>query len=194
MITDKQKIKVEKGDAPEFIDIINTIMGLLVFQYSIKEVVYIKINNWFDHKWLNYSGNTLVPFDFGGLEEFEGVDVALQSEWREKITVPPFHPKRVVYSKFFRKQNTGNQKIKKRIHQLKMSNDNIHNRIADYTSDGLVLWFSSNTKLNQRGSLMVYRVQDNQVITFYATIEKLDEWMITKTKGIGLNELKSYIK
>jgi len=192
MITTGQKIKAENDDAPEFIEIINEIMGTLVFQYSIKEVVFVKIKNWFDHKWLNYSGKTVVPFYSFGLKNFP--DVSLENVWRDKISIPPFNPNRVIYSKFFYKQPTGNKKIQKKIHKYRISNDNIHNRVEEYSSDGLLLWFSSNTILNQRGSLMVYRVQDDQVNSWYATIENKDGWDITKTKGIGINELKAYIK
>ncbi|MBI1307600.1 MAG: hypothetical protein GC181_13440 [Bacteroidetes bacterium] len=192
MLKDYQKIQVEKGDSQEFIDIVNAIMGSLIFQYSIKEVVFVKIKNWFDHKWLNYSGQTVVPFDFGGMKD--QIDAALENVWREKISVPPFNPNRVVYSKFFIKQDTGNEKIKKTLHRRRSSKDNIHNRIAEYTSNGLFIWFSSNTQINQRGSIMAYRVKDDQVFTWYATVEKIGIWQITKTKGIGLNELKAYIK
>ncbi len=189
---DEQKIKAEEGDNSNFIDLVNGIMEAIIFQYSVKEIVYVKIKNWFDHKWLNYSGKTVVPFDFGGLETQS--EVALKNTWRDKISIPPFNPNRVIYSKFLIKQNTGNQKIKKAIHQFRSSNDNIHNRIEDYTSDGLILWFSSNTETNQKGSIMAYRVQENQVYTWYATVENRDKWKIMKTKGIRLDELKSYME
>jgi hypothetical protein len=192
MIKPEQQIKNEEGDAEEFIEIVNKIMGILIFQYSIKEVVFVKIENWFDHKWLKYSGKTVIPFYSFGLKNFP--DVSLESVWRDKISILPFNPNRVIYSKFFYKQPTGNKNIQKKIHKYRISNDNIHNRIEKYTSDGLTLWFSSNTILNQRGSLMVYRVQDDQVNSWYATIENKNGWDITMAKGIGINELKAYIK
>jgi hypothetical protein len=192
MITSRQSIEVEEGDAPEFIESINKIMGLFIFQYAVKEVVLVKIKNWFDHKWLNYSGKSIIPFGTGNLEGVS--DVAWQDEWREKVTIPPFNPKRVLSSKFFQKQDTGNIRIQQKIHRFRSCFDNLHNRIEHYTSDGLIVWYSSNSKTNQRGSLMMYRVQDKQVYTWYATIEKNSGWDVTKTKGIELNELKGYIK
>tara|TARA_R100001369_G_scaffold23173_1_gene42526 strand:+ start:314 stop:655 length:342 start_codon:yes stop_codon:yes gene_type:complete len=86
------------------------------------------------------------------------------------------------------------KEIKKAIRQYRISNDNIHNRIEAYTSDGLVIWFSSNTEINQKGSIMAYRVQDEQVHTLFATVENKSGWQITKTKGIELNELKAYLE
>ena len=41
---------------------------------------------------------------------------------------------------------------------------------------------------------MMYRVQDGEVHTWYATIQNHDGWKITNTKGIGLNELKAYVE
>lgn len=186
-----QTIKAENGDALEFIDIVNTLMKNFVFQHSIKEIVFVKIKNWFDHKWLNYSGKTVVDYDFGGLKGF--TDAALNSVWRDKISIPPFNPNRVIYSKFIIQVNTGNKKIKKAIHRYRSSNANIHNRIEEYTSDGLVVWFSSNTETNGSGSIMMYRVQDDQVHTWYATVENKDGWKITKAKGIDLDKLKAYL-
>jgi hypothetical protein len=191
MVIEGQKIRAKEGDAPEFIEMVNTIMGLLVFQYGIKEVVFVKIKNWFDHKWLNYSGKSVVPFESAGALER---DAALQDEWREQVTIPPFHPNRVIYSKFFQKQPTDNVAIKRKLHRFRASNDNLHNRVEDYTKDGLLIWFSSHSAINQRGSLMIYRVQNQQVHTWYASMELTDGWKVTRTKGIALSELKGYIK
>ncbi len=193
MLREGQKINIEDGDAVDFIAIANAIMDELVIQYAVKEVVFVKIKNWFDQKWLNYSGNTVVPFDFGGLRG-HGHNTAKESVWRDKISIPPFHPHRVLASKFFVLEHTGNKKIQKRIHQYHTSNDNIHNRIENYTSDGLVLWFSSNSESLQKGSLMAYRVQNGIVHTWYATIENQNGWKPTKTKGISLDIIKSYLR
>lgn len=187
----KDRIQTEEGDAVDFIRIVNMIMAAFAQQYSIKEIVFVKIKNWFDHKWLNYSEKTAVPFAFGGLPEFP--EAALENVWRDKISIPPFNPNRVIYSNFIIKEYTGNRKISKSIHQYRGSNDNIHNRIEDYTSDGLVLWFSSNTEINQKGSIMVYRVQGGKVYTWYAGMENKDGWKITKAKGIPLSELEAIL-
>ncbi len=187
MLTEGQKIKIEEGDAPEFIEMVNKIMEAMIFKYNVGEVAFVKIKNWFDHKWLNYSGKTVVLFDFHGLKGF--YDSALENVWRDKITIPPFNPNRVIYSKFFRKKETGNRKIEKKIHQWRISTDNVHNRVVNYTTDGLLVWFSSNTAINQKGSLMVYRSQKDQVHTWYASLENIGEWRITKSKGVKLDEL-----
>ena len=39
---------------------------------------------------------------------------------------------------------------------------------------------------------MAYRIQDDQVYTWYALVENINVWKKTKTKGIGVNELRAY--
>lgn len=186
-------LKCGEGDAPNFIEMVNKIMRNLIFDYWIKEVCHIKIKNWFDHKWLNYSGYAIIrPNEGGGLLEGHMIK---ESQWREKITVPPFNPNRVIYEKYFRRLETNNKMFEKVLHKKKMSNNNIHNRISSYTENGMFIWYSSNTKLNEIGSLMAYRIQQSDIETWYATLEKQKEnWIISKTKGIGINELNAYLK
>ena len=68
-------------------------------------------------------------------------------------------------------------------------------RIRPEKGDAVMfVWFSSNTAINQKGSLMIYRVQNDEVQTWYASFENKDSWQLARTKGIGLHELRQYIK
>jgi len=183
------EITIRDGDAPDFIKSINKIMFGLIEKFQINEVCLVRIKNWFDHKWLNYSGKSVVQFH-GGAGLF---DVSLDNEWREKITVPPFNPNRVLSETFFRVKPTENKMFEKPLHTTKDSNDNLHNRISMYTKNGLFVWYSSDTEHNQKGSLMIYRVQDGVVSTFYASFEHNNGWKIKQTKDIPVNELTCYI-
>ncbi|MCE3230021.1 MAG: hypothetical protein K0S32_4572 [Bacteroidetes bacterium] len=186
MLLNDQKIKALPDDAEDFILLLNKILGTLVWQYRVKEIRIVKIKNWFDHKWLNFSGKAIIPFKEGVLTEY-----SFEEKWQDKVTVPPFHPRRVLSETFFRKKPTNNETFEKRLHTGKNSIDNLHNRITDKTKDGLFLWYSSETKINAKGSLMVYIVQENYVHTFYAGLaDHNGQWQVMKTKGIELNELK----
>lgn len=183
----------EEGDAQEFVGIVNTIMSQLMGQYKLDDKVYVKVKNWFDHKWLNFSGNRVVPFDGGGADGIQSE--SLESAWRkEKVSIPPFNPNRIISYKYLVKKGYSDLKSLKPVHAYRDSNENIHNRIEDYTSNGIVIWFSSNSETNQRGSLMAYIVRDETVTTWYASVENIKGWRITKSKGISLDELKSYTK
>ena len=188
MLDIKLNIKIEEGDAQEFIKIINEIITGLIENFQIDEICLIKIKNWFDHKWLNYSGKSVVQFHGGHF-----IEASLQNEWREKITVPPFNPNRVLLETFYRMRQTDNRMFENSLHKTKGSNDNIHNRITNYSKNGLFVWYSSETKINKKVSLMIYRVQNNIVETFYASFENINGWKIKKTKDIAVSELTKFL-
>jgi hypothetical protein len=189
MLLRTEEIKVSAGDSPEFIRMMNKIISTLVFQYGINDLYYVRIKNWFDHKWLNFSGNAVVPFESGGILK---IDAALEDKWQDKITVPPFSPKRVLLETFVVRDGSDNNMLENfGLHKPRSSNDNLHNRISRYSENGLFIWYSSNTKANEKGSVMIYRVQKNEVHSFYATLEQHHgQWQVTRSKGIELNELK----
>jgi hypothetical protein len=188
MLDTKLKIKVDYGDANEFIEIMDKIIMGLVEKFQIDEILLVKIKNWFDHKWLNYSGKSVVQFQGGHL-----IETALQDEWREKITVPPFNPNRVLSETFYRIRQTDNKIFENSLHKTKNSNENIHNRITNYSTNGLFVWYSSDTKINKKGCLMIYRVDNGFVETFYVSFENTNEWKIKQTKDITPNELTTFM-
>jgi len=184
-----QEIKIESGDANDFIIDLNKIVGRLIDKKEINEVCLIRIKNWFDHKWLNYSGKSVIEFRGGG----GLIDSSLNNEWREKITVPPFNPNRVLSELFFRIEPTDNKMFEKNLHKKKDSNENIHNRISAYTKSGMFVWYSSNTEINQKGSLMIYIVQGDNIKTFYVSFVNNNGWNINQTKNISVTELENIL-
>lgn len=184
------QIKIQEGDAVEFIHQINSILEALVDDQDIAEVVFVKIKNWFDHKWLNYSGKSLIHFPMLHLLD-SGREEALESVRMNEITIPPFNPNRVISSKFIRVRDTGNKRIETKVNGYRRSTETARNLVKDYTQDGLLLWYSSNTIVNQKGSLMVYISKNGRVGTWYASFENLGRWRATRSKGIDLNELQS---
>src|SRR5580765_3820845 len=105
------KIKTQEGDAVEFIQQVNSIVESLVDDLDIGEVVFVKIKNWFDQKWLNYSGKSIVHFPMAGLLDPRRPEEALSIARTKEITIPPFNPNRVLLSKFVRVKDTGNRRI-----------------------------------------------------------------------------------
>ncbi len=184
MLNTDDKIKTEIGDAPDFIKSINNLITTLIDKYKFDEVFIIQINNWFDHRWLNYSGKSVVQFHGGYF-----IESTLENEWREKVTIPPFNPNRILSEKIFNFKAFDKRKFVRQLHSTKASNDNLHNRITDYSNNGLFIWYSSDTEKNQKGSIMVYKVQNNIVDTFYISFENNKEWKVKRTKNIPANEI-----
>ena len=187
--TNQVKLKIEKGDSPEFIELVSIIINRLSDKLEIDEISIVKIKNWFDHKWLNYSGKGLIHFE----KTLNPDRVALANFWKDKITVPPFNPNRVLTEQIFIRHKTGNKNFENILHLDQRSTENQNNRIASKSDNGLFIWFSSNTIANQQGGLMVYEVIEQNVNSWYASLENKSGWTITKSKGINLNELKKII-
>jgi len=188
-VNQDQEIKIESGDANDFIISLNKIVGKFIDEKDINEICLIRIKNWFDHKWLNYSGKSVIEYRGGG----GLIDSSLNNEWREKITVPPFNPNRVLSELFFRIEPTDNKMFEKNLHTKKDSNDNIHNRISAYTKSGMFVWYSSNTEINQKGSLMIYIVQADNIKTFYVSFVNNNGWKINQAKNISAAELENIL-
>lgn len=185
MLESWMKIEADENDAEEFIEIVNRLMAVTIFQWGVDEIMNVKIKNWFDHKWLNYSGKKIIHYE----NTLHPDKVAISNDWKEKITFPPFNPNRVLSEQYFRKKSTGNQHFEKVIHKNQRSTENQQNQVSRRTDNGLYIWYSSNSNTNGRGSLMMYRVAINKVETWYASIVKKEDWQIEQTKGIGKNEL-----
>ena len=180
------KIKINEGDAVDFIFILNELINRLSVNEDIAEISVVRIKNWFDHKWLNYSGNAVIHFT----ETVHPDQVVLSNVWKEKITVPPFNPNRVLSELSFHGKVTGNKVFDKSLHGWRRSSNNQNNRIINKSDNGLFIWYSSETIKNQQGSIMTYRVYKNDVTTWYASFENKDGWRVTKAKGINIDLLK----
>jgi hypothetical protein len=156
----------------------------------------VEVDNWFDHKWLDFSGIGRVGF----FESFRlEIDTAHDEFRQDKTTLPPFSPKRVIEQHYFVRDQKGFYSPSTRIarvhgKELRPSSVNLHQRIVDHAESALLLWFSSNTKVNRRGSIMVYEVNGSVVNTWYAGLDKETEWRVLKTKGITRQQITSLIR
>lgn len=178
------EIKIAEGDAPDFIHMVQEIMNRQAVRDDIAEIRVIRIKNWFDHKWLNYSGKRIIHFEYNSHPD----RVALEDTWNEKTTVPPFTPNRILSEGVFYRKGTN--KKGKTIHDWQRSTENQSNQIKSKVTDGLFIWYSSNTVKSQHGSIMSYRVKNENVDTWYASFENKSGWRVVKSKGINLDELK----
>ena len=181
------KIKYFKDDAEGFKEIIDHLTFKLLELHSPDEVAVIRIKNWFDHKWLNYSGQGPQKHD---LHAEPGIPFVLKPFWREEITVPPFNPNRVLSTTFYKPDGNHNSKFIEPIHIYQNSTDNLKNQITKRSENGICFWISTNSVTNRQGSLMTYIIKGEQVETWYANIEEHGLWKINQTKGISKNKLQ----
>ena len=176
-------ITPDPSDDPEFIRLIETIVRRLDDQLEPEEVFVIEIRNWFDHKWLNFSGKGRVPFD-SPFARHPGV--ALDVFYQDKLTFPPFTPKRILnYDRWTYETGATRTRF---VHppRLEHSASNLQRRVTEFAHSALFVWFSSATRTNDRGSLMVYQVDGDRVDTWYASIRKSTGWRLERAKGITI--------
>ena len=178
----------EKGDSEEFLAAISSLIAVLVKDKEPKHLYVVRIMKWFDHKWLNYSGIGRKKWVSDGAVSF--TDSVKEPIWRKKMTFPPFNPKQVGTQYYWCRAKDGTYRGSKKeprwVHQrrLKPSSSNLQNRVVDFTDSGLFVWFTSNTEVNMRGSVMVYIVDKQNVSAWYASFKKETAWVVDKTKGI----------
>src|SRR5438132_10549863 len=91
----------EPDDDPAFLACVDRIIAGLIERHAPEAVYLIRIANWFDHKWLRFSGIGRVPFY--GLS----IHTALDEFSQENVTFPPFTPNRVVTQHYFCRTTRG---------------------------------------------------------------------------------------
>jgi len=167
---------ITKEDDPAFVQVVASILDSVVSESAPEIIAVIKIDNWFDHKWLNFSGKVA-----GAL----GI-------WKKELTIPPFNPNRVKSQMVYRLANGGKyvQIETPPLHIAQPSSENLKRTFKNNTSSGLFAWWSSNTVDNGKGSLMVYTHVDSDPSSWYASFDRDPEWEINKTKGIPSEILK----
>jgi hypothetical protein len=177
-------IRQSSSDDPVFLTALNGMLANLVDAYRPGEVYFVRIDRWFDHKWLRFSGTGRVAFD-----GYPWIDTALDAIWRKKLTFPPFNPNRVLEQISFRRDN--NEYLEnadaRTIHGAQRSHSarNLQNRVAVFTNSGLFVWFSSDTGHLDHASVMCYTVQDDSARSWFASFRKTEEtWRVHQVKGI----------
>ena len=159
------EILSKQNDDPEFVELVQRLIAGCIDDSFPNTIIVIQIDNWFDYKWLGFSGRGRVGFPFVlNLD----LDTALDEFRQDQITLPPFSPSRVIEEYYFQREVTGEYRAREPLiylHQKELapSSQNLHKRIVDRFDSAVLVWFSSNTKQNLRGSVMIYEVKDREV-------------------------------
>jgi hypothetical protein len=177
--------QVEPRDDPAFLAVVDSILANLSLRDRPDDVYVVHIDNWFDHKWLKYSGSGVVAFPQG----YPYILVAKDPHWQEKMTFPPFTPNRVVAQYLFARLPDGTyeeQAPPRLVHgqARQASAENLHRRVADFSRSGLFVWYSSGSASNRRGSILVYQARDGVVDGWYAGFVERGGWRLDQVKGM----------
>jgi hypothetical protein len=135
---------LDSTDDSRFVDLAIGLIAGAVVTYQPPEVYIIKINNWFDHKWLGFSGKFL----------------GAAGSWRRRLTIPPFVANRIIdqwhyshddASDIYRFKGSGNN-----LHHRGPAAENLRRAIKKIVPAAALFWYSSDTGVTGGGSLMAY--------------------------------------
>jgi hypothetical protein len=174
-------INPSSTDDPSFVALVERIVARLDEYNEPDEVFIIEIKNWFDHKWLKFSGIGRVPFDHFASDHSQ---TALDEFFQDKITFPPFTPNRILNQWLWTYGASKRRHPVHRKNQRQHSSWNLHKRVSQFAKSALFVWFSSGTQSNDRASLMVYKLDGKVVDAWYASLRKAAGWKLDRTKCI----------
>ena len=165
------------NDDPRFIAIASGLLEAAIANYRPAEVYLIRIEGWFDAKWLNFSGKIL-----GAL----GVH-------RNPTTVPPFHPHRVLCESHFSIAPDTGAYVRTQaspLHITQSSSQNLPRLISRVSPSAVFFWYSSSTRDLDRGSTMLYHTNQDEGCSWYASFHRSPAWRIDRQRGISATELQ----
>src|SRR6266478_1346975 len=131
-------IRSDPTDDPEFVALIERIAVRSFKQGDYAEVFIIEVKNWFDHKWLKFSGIGRVPFCHILPSQPQ---VALGEFFQEKITFPPFTPNRILRQQWHPAKDLKRSVPVHYTNRRQHSCWNLQRRVTHYANSALFVWF-----------------------------------------------------
>jgi len=183
-------------DDNDFVELLNSLLFGLLKKNSPKQLWIIQIDNWFDHKWLGFSGNgsVLSPFP-KSLLRLESVKKAF---YKDKLTFPPFNPNRVLGQWSYMRRDEvyveaplSNLPNKT---ERQWSERNLNRRVEGFAQSACFLWYSANTLKNGRGSVMVYTVNGSSIQNWFASFSRATRWNLDSVKGVNRADVEELMQ
>ena len=171
MIELTDAIGVDEGDDPTFVGLMQNIIESEVNQREPAELFVVRIDNWFDHKWLGFASKRLGAF---------GV-------WPQELSVPPFNPGRVRTQTVISRDTGGGWRSARpvELHPAISSESNIGRKVRTISQSAVFVWFSSGSKPNGRASMMLYWTSEASTSGWYAGFKKNQTWQGSVRRGIA---------
>lgn len=177
------------GDSVEFMGKVQAIVKSIARYYEPQRLYVIRIDNWFGPKWMHFAGK----FTAG-----KGFAVGVH---RSTLRVPPFVPHRVITERVFAGPNY-EEVARPPLHIECASSDALHRRIADLDREAAFVWFSGQSDVQKRGSIMVYLPRKSEALpsrrdgpgragAFYVGFSKRDSvWQPATLRGVSRGEVE----
>jgi hypothetical protein len=162
------------GDSAEFVDVVRALAVGIARDHQPARLYVIRIDNWFGPRWLYFSGKVL-----GQL----GV-------YKNEVTVPPFVPHRVVAEGVFAGPGYEETVVAPPLHIECKSSDAVVRRIAEIDADAAFVWFSGESEVQKRGSVMIYLPVYSDDSGFYVGFSQgAKGWEPVMLRGVSRSEI-----
>ena len=169
MISLKPKENIDES----FVTIVERVLNGTLRLHPFEEVYVMLIDNWFDHKWLEFQSSRIDSDELG---------------WRNKLKLPPFEPSRIMNQLCFRKHTSALSGYEtSSSNPLHISSAN--RSLAEICSSSAFVWYSFVGNSSDRGSVMVYLNREGKGAAWYGSFVRSPNWHINKVKGISKREL-----
>ena len=190
------QIAAGETDDPQFVTLLNSLVRGLIKEAKPQEVWIIQIDNWFDHKWLRFSGIGTVDFRFPGF--MNRYDAALDEFYQDKVTFPPFTPNRVLGQWSFVRVDDRYSEAPLHVlphpSQKQRSEKKLNRRVESFSRSVCFVWYSANTLANGRASVMVYSVAGDQVEAWFAAFNREQDWKLQATKDVSREDVQRLLE
>jgi hypothetical protein len=135
---------MQQGDSAEFIRKVRSLVVGVAGDYVPERLHVIRIDNWFGPKWMHFAGKLSTGKHF-----YAGI---------HKVTlhVPPFVPHRVVAERVFAGPDYDETVARPPLHIECASMMALTRRIGDVDNEAAFVWFSGQSEVQKRGSIMAY--------------------------------------
>jgi hypothetical protein len=138
-------LSVKEDDDRQFISLAQKLIHGVVQTRMPKDYCVVRVDNWFGDRWLNFTGKILGQLGVRKLG---------------RITFPPFVPSRLGSYTLFTWNQEKDEYVSvenfRVVHKWQRSAENFQNFVDRKYPDSAFFWFSGNTKVNSRGSVMGY--------------------------------------
>ncbi len=165
-------------DDVHFLAEVDRIVRGVVAMHQPPRFAVVRVDNWFGSKWLRFAGKAMGAFGVWG---------------NKHVVVPPFVSNRITAQASFT-HSIDSQYLYAgeggKIHHNGPSSHNLQHRATDVLPDTALFWFSGNSKLNGRGSIMGYTPSPDKYWGWYLEFSRISEWQITRAIDFHDNEIK----
>ena len=188
-------IEIESDDAEEFVQAVDAAVRTTLVELRPEAVHLVRVKNWFDSKWLWFSGMGTAPARGSSPEPL----ATERKEYRQtEVTFPPFTPGRVLSEVLWLRGETSYTRSLDfpPIHDKERhpSAKNLQRRIRYERDSALYLWYSSKSRSNGQGSVMAYSVAEDRIVGWYlGLVQRSGHWAVGKVSGSIDPELRSAV-